>query len=402
MVSEPATQASRPVGPSQTPTRPLAGTRNRRAESFRSLRSQTSEDSPSYAASTSSYPPVGILQSPFSAQQPPTPSTGRFGYEVATAFLNLDFIIMKANRAFEQIMMGGQDVQGRQIADIAASADNEGFHAIRNRLRAERESREPAYMPPILHPGQDPVEGVSETDVDQFTRGFSDHTYIWTHGQLGAAAQRFPARVRLAKASTYFVVITLPSFRPVDLARLQPSAPIYGGPLVPGPPLQAMETFIPPRQTAQSAPPMAYYPLQGATAPIPPQPPPGTAHLTTSRTSTYPQPVGPYQPQRQPYPVYQPTALETPRLPMAEPSFGPTSFTPRTASREYVPPTGTAELQLPPIMGSPASGPSGRQPAEALTQQASSEEEEEDAEGGRRLGSPRKRRRMGIDDVLQR
>ncbi|KAK5115652.1 hypothetical protein LTR85_009823 [Meristemomyces frigidus] len=391
------------AGPSQPPVRPIAGTRQRRAESFRSLRSQTSDDSPSYTTSTPGYPPTSILQSPFGANHPPTPSSIRPSYETATALLNLDLVILRANRPFEQIMTAGQDVRGRHISDIAVPADNEGFQAIRNRLRAERESREPAYMPPIMHFGHDPVQGIAETEVDRFTDSFSDHTYTWTRTQPGPAAERFPARVRLAKASAYFVVVTLPSFRPVDPPPLQPLAPTHMGSFMPGPPLHAPERFFSsPHSAPQSAPPTAYYPFPGATGPMPTQPPSGTSQLPTSRTYPPPQPGMPFQQQQQQqYASYQPAAMLTPRLSAAEPPVETMAFTPRPAPREMAPPPGTAELQLPPLMGSHAAGPSGAPSGEAARQQVSSDDEE-DGDGGGRVRSPKKRRRMGIDDVLQR
>lgn len=401
MVSEPTTQPAASAGPSIPPVRPIAGTRQRRAESFRSLQSQTSDESPAYSASTPGYRPAAILQSPFSGHHPSTPSILRPSYETATAFLNLDFVILRANRPFEQIMTAGQDVRGRHIAEIAAPADNEGFQAIRNRLRAERESREPAYMPPIMHFGQDPVQGISEAEADRFTDGFSDRTYTWTRSQPAAAAEHFPARVRLAKASAYFVVVTLPSFRPVDSAPLQPAAPNYAAPFTLGPPLQAPERFVATRQTApQSAPPPAYFPFPGPPAAMPPQPLPGAGQLTTSRTYPPPHPTMPFQQQQQ-YPFYQPSAPIPSRLPIAEPPVETMAFTPRSTPREAAPAPGTGELHLPPLVGSQAAGPSGASVGQTATQEASSDDDEE-AEGERRLRSPKKRRRMGIDDVLQR
>ena len=378
----------------------MVATRRNRAESFRSLRSQTSEDSPTYSASTpGAYASAAPLQSPFGTHFPPTPSSIRPSYEVATALLNLDFVIIRANRPFQQIMLPGLDIRGRQIADIAAPADNESFQAIRNRLRTERESREPAYMPPIVQPGQDPVERISEAEVDQYTEGFSDRSYTWTHTQLGSASQQFPVRIRLGKASSYFIVVTLPSFRPVEPPSMQPSASMYSGPLALGPPLQPPERFVPQRQTAtQSAPPTAYFPFQGTSGSIPLQRPPGVGRFGYARTYPPPQPMVSYQ--EQPYPVYQPVAPSTPRLPIAEPPTETTAFTPRSTPREVALPPGTATRQLPPIMGSPAAEPSGAPSVEAYMQQGISEEEEEGEEGG--LRSPRKRRRVGIHDVLHR
>ena len=398
MIPEQASRPTIPASPSQaSSSRPIAGARHQRGESFRSLRSQTSDDSPIWSATSSSYPPSAVLQSPYSYQQPQPPAGMRLAYEVPTAVLDLDFIIIRANRPFEQIMVGGQALRGRHISEIAGSADSESFSSIRNRLRAEREAREPAYMPPILLSGQDPLQGFSDFEVDRFSHGFSDVQYTWTQTQMGPSAQTFPVRVRLAKAGIYFVVVTLPSFRPVDPTPMQPLAPGYGGPLVLGPPLPAPEGFGPRRQsTSQSTLSTGYFPFQSATGPTQ-HPIPTASQTATARTYPPPQPPTPYQ-QPPPYLSQHLPAPATPRLPIAEPPTETTAFTPRSVPREVTQATGgPADLQLPPIADSPAaSGRSRAATMDSLINQASSEEGDGDDR------SPKKRRRMGIGDVLQR
>ncbi|TKA72700.1 hypothetical protein B0A55_06484 [Friedmanniomyces simplex] len=338
--------------------------------------------------------------SPYSIRQPPTPSSGPPAFEIATALLNTDFVIIRANRPFEHIMFGGRDVRDRNIAELASPADGEGFQGIRNRLRAERESREPAYMPPIVQPGQDPVLRIPEADAEQYTQGFNDHTYNWRQTQLGPAAETFPARVRLAKATAYFVVVTLPSYRPIE----QPPAPIpqpppfsYGGPLMVGPPLRSPEPLLPAReQTMHSAPPKTPFTLQG--------PGPGPGPFMPPRygpSYTYPPPPQPPVPfQQGAYPRYQPVAAPTmPSLPATrQTSAETTAFTPRPVPSGPAQPTGPAAFQLPPI----AAGPATRAPGLSSIQPAEEGSSEEEEDGGSRFRSPRKRRRMGIDDVLQR
>ncbi|KAK0828668.1 hypothetical protein B0A54_15481 [Friedmanniomyces endolithicus] len=287
-------------------------------------------------------------------------------------------------------MFGGRDVRDRNIAELASPADGEGFQSIRNRLRAEREAREPAYMPPMVQPGHDPLQRISEAEAEQYTQGFNVHTYTWRQSQLGPVAETFPARVRLAKASAYFIVVTLPSFHPVE----QPPAPIpqpppfsYGPPLMLGPPLGSPEPLLPPRERMMhSAPPITPFALQGPGPPMPPQYRP---------SYTYPPPLQPQGPfQQQGFPRYQPAAptLTTPRLPSTLTPSETASFLPRPAPLGPAQPLGTAAMQLPPLA---LGGPSSSQ----LVEEGSEEDEEE---GGSGLRSPRKRRRMGIDDVLHR
>ncbi|RMX82513.1 hypothetical protein D0869_06000, partial [Hortaea werneckii] len=371
------------------------GVRHRRGESFRSLISQTSEGSPSYTASTpSTYLPSVPRPSPYGAQFPSTPRSSQPTYEVATALLNLDFVIVRANRPFQQIMLPGQDLTGRQVADVAAPADDESFQSIRSHLRAEREARDPTYMPPIMQPGQDPVQDISEAEAEQFTEGFQDHTYTWTHTRLGPASQQFPVRIRLAKAHSYFVVLTLPSFRPVDPPP-QPLAPMHSGPLALGPPLHQPERFVaapspapPPRSTAPG-----YMPFQGVMAP-----PPGQQYHGPPQYG----PPRPYQPSPstmpppdQLYPHYPHLAPASSRLPVAEPPIQSAAFTPRSMPREILPSTRASALQLPPIIAPGGGSSGGGGQAQAGAEEGVGEEEQG-------VQSPKKRRRVGIHDVLQR
>ncbi|KAI7700346.1 hypothetical protein KC322_g8368 [Hortaea werneckii] len=299
-------------------------------------------------------------------------------------------------------MLPGQDLTGRQVADVAAPADDESFQAIRSHLRAEREARDPTYMPPIMQPGQDPVQDISEAEAEQFTEGFQDHTYTWTHTRLGPASQQFPVRIRLAKAHSYFVVLTLPSFRPVEPPP-QPLAPMYSGPLALGPPLHQPDRFVaapspapPPRSTAQSTTAPGYMPFQGVMAPPLGQQYHGPPQYGPPRP--YQPPPSTMPPPDQLYPHYPHLAPASSRLPVAEPPIQPAAFTPRSMPREIVPSTRASALQLPPIIAPGGGGGSGS--GGGSQSQAGAEEGEGEEEQG--MQSPKKRRRVGIHDVLQR
>lgn len=416
MLPEPGPSSALPFGPTDPSARPIASTRHRRQESFRSLRSQGSEGSGHASSPTYPYPPPPTATQATFGLQYPLPPSNLPGYEVPTAYLDLDFKILKANHPYRQIMAAGQDVAGRQLSDLAAPADGENFQNIQNRLRGERNRRDPAYMPPINQPGQDPLQGAVEADVERWTQGYDDNTYTWTQTQLGPAAMTFPARVRLAKANVYFVAVTLPSFRPADQPPPVPP-PIFTRiqqPWATGLQTQTPETYgSPARQTAtQSAPPIGFVTFTGAV--VPSQPALRSTGQTTA-SQTYPgtQSLMPYQPpQPQPPPAtYVPfqSATATPRLPVAEPPTETTAFTPRSTARE-LPPPGTpdrAGIQLPPIVASPVPGPgphgqiaAGPSESRPSTQQGETSETGSDNDG--RPEPSRKRRRLGIDDVLHR
>ncbi|GAB7330831.1 hypothetical protein MBLNU13_g02370t2 [Cladosporium sp. NU13] len=353
--------------------------------------------------------------------------------EVPTAFVDLDFVIIRANKSFRQIMADDQDLTRSRLHEIAAPADAESFMSIRSRLRGEREAREPSFLPPIVSSGEDPLAGVADSDVESFTRGFSDHTYTWVQLKPGSRSpQTFPARVRLAKAATYFAVITLPSFRPMEPAPPPPLQPQHQAPSPYsfGPPLPPSEEAMREhqRQTfAHSAPPSFYYPVEMAH----PQPrylhrrapsfsrtyPPPQIHYPPTFPQSQPPPLQQQQTQPPPQPQHflpsQPilaSSLEPRRL-VTEPSAMASPYIPTTAMPAPPPSMPRDTTQLPSISSSssalpPALGPSSMPPihetrsAAAIAGAHRSSESDEDSEE-RRLRSPRKRRRMGIDEVLQ-
>lgn len=393
-----------PLAPVDHHMRPIAATRPRRAESFRSLRSQGSEASGVATSPTYSNPrPTTNLQPRYGFQAPSAPNPSSRSYEVPTAYLDLDLIIVKANSPFRQIMLGGQEVVRRQLHEIAAPVDGQSFEIIRNRLRAEREAREPLYMPPLILPGHDPLFGALEVDVDQYTRGFDDHTYTWTQTRAGPAGQSFPARVRLAKASSYFVTVTLPSFRPVEPSP-QPPPPVYA---------RRQEAYsAPPRSAPPEASPRAgFVPYPGSVLSAPPPASRTMQSIRRTPPHVYQSPAQMSQPSPRPgYPPYQSTPSTASRLHVAEPPTETTAFTPRSATRE--PPQAVPvepSVQLPPILGggtparrlSTVAGPSDTRNVDTRARQGeSSNEEEGGTPSGSQQRSPRKRRRMDIDQVL--
>ena len=131
-------------------------------------------------------------------------------------------------------------------------------------------------------------------------------------------------------------------------------------------------------------------------AAMPSQPPATTNQFVASRTYPPPQAMMPYD--RQTYQAYPRGNPSTPRLPSAGTSYEASTFTPRSVPSEHARHASIRGRQLPPMMSNPAAGPSGAQLTNAA-HQADSADEDEGEEG---LQSSRKRRRMGIDDVLHR
>ncbi|GAB7338722.1 hypothetical protein MBLNU457_5439t1 [Dothideomycetes sp. NU457] len=190
-----AVRAERPVAPMS---------RHHRGDSFRSIRSfessppSISSSSPSYARPASRSWPQPRATMP--AQQYATP----------VAFLDLDLKILKTNSTFQQLFTGTQDLRGRRLNEIARPIETDGFTAMRNQLRAEREAKDPAYLPPIFPGEHDPLAAVNENDIDVVAHGFQDRQFLVTYSWPGGTEQTLATRVRLARTSIYFVVISLP------------------------------------------------------------------------------------------------------------------------------------------------------------------------------------------------
>lgn len=355
-----------PIAADLLASREYARPRHRRGDSLRSLRSHTSDQSPQSGQPTPiRHPPTPMYPPPI---VPPPPPSELPPADVPTAFLDLNLVLIRANGPFKDILASGREVKGMRLSDVVVSVETDGLERIRAEVRAEREAREPAYMPPILHPGQDPIQGVTEADIDRLTQGFVDRTQTWSRSTPGSFAETFPGRVRLGKANTYFLAVTLPTFRP----RVPSSSTT---PLPPPPTFGANDArFAGPRPPSIS--PASHYLAQYAG--------PSTRTFGPPLYSPYP---GPVPSQRSP-----PSSIP---LAAAEPPTGPTPFTPRNMAVEPEPRL-RSPVQLPPLFAS-APGPStsqAPQSASTTAQRPGGSDEDED-------GEPKKRRRVGISDVLQ-
>lgn len=125
------------------------------------------------------------------------------------AFLNLDLVILKSNQAFQDLVAFLGDIQGKSMVDLLEFRSTEVLHRIRNELRNEREEREPTYMAPITPSGQDPVQSVSEKDVDQVSEGYMDRSFLLNFRLPNGQHQSLKTQIRLAKTSLYFVTLVV-------------------------------------------------------------------------------------------------------------------------------------------------------------------------------------------------
>ena len=371
--------------------------RHGRTDSLRSLRSQANDGSSGMALQPpSSLPSMPSLQPSASYLRLHRPGPELSAAEIPTAYLNLDLSFLRANGPFQQILSPGQQVVGRRVSEVAVSVDSENFESISERLKAERDAREPAYMPPIMQAGYDPVQGVNDADVDRLTYGFSDRTYTWQRSLSAGGTERFPARVRLAKATSYFVVITLPSFRPMAPPNMPSSASsnFHGSS-----PRQVTEIQPSRRQLAPQASPFtSQYPSGGIGAPTAQQ---------RQYTGYQPYPLSHFSP-------------STPYLPQSAYQGPPQAISPFAARPSFVPAqlgvpyqpdasvarqdsTSTQSVFPAPTAAAPSIGTGAPSVLTGSTfRDVSGTTEEYDQDEDERSSSAKKRRRLNIDDVLSR
>lgn len=408
----------RPLGPVETRvtasgSRPIGPSRHRRTESLRALRAHAGEPSgvvPTPQPALASMP----AQAPDPISQQPL---------VPIAFLDLDLIILKANSTFQQLFANVQNLHGRRFTEIARATERDSFQTVRNRLREEREAKDPAYLPPIERPGHDPLPEIREQDIEEVTRGFQDRTHFWTYNCPGEPT--LPTRIRLARTSVYFAVVMLPPLPQAGIVPTQALGPppnVLPSPRM-GPPLQIISPFLDAPLTqrptmAQTAPPSPYYhhpqnialsgqlPTAGPSAPR--TYPPPQVQLQYQQPSHQPPSQQPAPQPQQQYPLYtysppiaqapapmQPTAEPTGTAMQADP-FTP-RFRPRGLSQASSVP---ADFQLPPLTAAVPRPFIASSPQQILGPRQHSSSSEESAPGN--VHSSNKRRRMGIDDVLQR
>ncbi|KAK6438731.1 hypothetical protein LTR95_005061 [Oleoguttula sp. CCFEE 5521] len=426
----PLAATSSNVDPSVTHHRPMATPRHRRQESFRSIQSLTSEGSPSYGPPTPSYlpQPSQPYQSALTYSSPRSSAQSNLAGEVPTALLDMNLVIMRANRAFQQIMAAGRELTQQRLTDIAAPADSESFIAIRDSLREERDGREPSYLPPILPSGETPITGVDDRDVERYTAGYRNRTHTWLQLQAApGAAQTFPARIRLAKAATYFIVVTLPSFRPIDDRPPPQQRSVYSPHLAfsPGPSLQQPRPITPQQRppSVHSAPSYTYRPEDSRTYQTQQQQQQPHQQSPSGPSSfTYPpaqQPVAyqrsqyaswlpPQQNQQQQQPQYQRSHPPQLRSHLSEPMqqyprytamAAPSAFGPMLNRESQAPTLASSPMPITPAGAQQSGGATGGSEVMEGRGNGSSDDE------GDRFGearSSKKRRTMGIDEVLQR
>lgn len=227
----------------------------------------------------SARPDIATFQQPLSdLRWPPEP---------LVAFINLDLRILKTSEQFRLLFTDRGDPRGRTLSEFVDPSQRDALQHLQTDLREERSRREPSFLPGIF-PGEQEQRAIMEiedNDVDRITIGAVDRHNTWGMLISGGRVETFFCRIRLARTTTFFAVLTMqrmntasptsagymPRSQPVEMMPLMPS---IGGPaqFAPaGPPSQ----FV---RSAPSSPPygnMSHLHHQGPHPPPPQMPLPG-------------------------------------------------------------------------------------------------------------------------------
>lgn len=192
----PRAQQERPTPLSLTiPTQPIA------AQGRTDLRVLKSQDEGRHVMPESyrgSFDP-----SAFTFQQPFQP---RFT-SAPMAFLDLEMNIIRTNQAINNTLGNGNDICGRNLDNFIAMNDKNNLRALKNKLKEEKEFREPSYLPPLGSSKDVPL--VDNADISRLTQGYQDRaeflTFQFPNGQIMTLA----VNVRLARTSCFFIILML-------------------------------------------------------------------------------------------------------------------------------------------------------------------------------------------------
>lgn len=209
---------------------------------------QGEEQGPNIRSQRTSSVNEGQLEGRGGVAVSPYPAGTNLAYQMLpVAFLDLDLVIQKSNRAFQDLVAFLGNVRGKHLGDILEARLNDSLQRLRNDLRFEKDEREPTYMAPITPIGEDPMrpvlENLADRDVDQVSHGFTERSMYLSFSTSNGQYQSLPVQVRLAKTSHYFVTLV------VRAPTRTPGPPLLTQQFAPPTPSQTSQT---PSQTSQT------------------------------------------------------------------------------------------------------------------------------------------------------
>ncbi len=128
------------------------------------------------------------------------------------AVLSIDLVVAKANHAFHEAIAPGVNLRGRPLLDLVSPSHATEIQGLQSQLRAERDTKDPTYLPPIHGSAHDldAISSVNDRDLHNATQGAMDRKLYWTFRTLSGQQRNFHFTVKLARTAFFFVVLMLP------------------------------------------------------------------------------------------------------------------------------------------------------------------------------------------------
>lgn len=316
------------------------------------------------------------------------------------AVLSIDLVVAKGNQAFHDAISPGVSIRGRPLIELLSPNHGAEIQGLQSQLRAERDTKDPTYLPPIQGSAHDldAISSIDDRDLLNATQGMMERKLYWTFRTPSGQPRNFHFTVKLARTSFFFVVIMLsqgsqypaPSspYALQDPSRPLQISPVTGS-LIRSPVLGQVGQHRPfSSGSSQSG--SAYY-----SPPGPNLSPEARIFATIPRSSHYEESHGP-----QTYPRHRHAhstssmpvshTSQSPQLSLAEPTSYP--------RQPYEPGPNLRHLELPPIQRAPSSREGGHAQRRPHGEHESGDRAGDEAhQSGSRK---RKRQRVGIEDVL--
>lgn len=127
------------------------------------------------------------------------------------AVLSIDLVVAKANHAFHEAIAPGANLRGRPLLDLVSPNYASEIQGLQSQLRAERDTKDPTYLPPIHGSAHDlyAISSIDDRDLPNATQGAMDRKLYWAFRTPSGQQRNFHFTVKLARTAFFFVVLML-------------------------------------------------------------------------------------------------------------------------------------------------------------------------------------------------
>ncbi len=209
------------------------------------------------------------------------------------AILDMDLVILKHNKLFQDVIGASGDLRRARLVDIVEPSGAENLQRLRSQLREDREQKEPAYLPPIIDREEpDGLPSIAESDIENLRRGHTVRTVALAFRPFNGRTQTLTVTVALARTNVFFITLVIVLEQSPRLLMHPPflhsgassiGSPPTTSPVMSSRTLGLLEQRRASAFTPASSSPYLTYPSLAATAPQPQSPGAQYAYMTSSK-----------------------------------------------------------------------------------------------------------------------